>query len=68
MNQLIKVVAIVLFTAVALSALGGCSVNVVYLDGVNFDASVNPANYIEAPLPDVAVFDCQFAPAADECQ
>lgn len=68
MNQLVKALAIVLFTAAALSLLGGCSVNVILLDGVNIDTSTNPYNYIEAPLPDVPVYDCQFAPASDECQ
>lgn len=52
----------------AMLSLQGCQVNVVMLDGVNIDTSTNPYNYIEAPLPDVAEYDCQFAPAADECQ
>ena len=47
----------------------GCQVNVIMLDGVNVDASTNPYNYIEAQLPDaLPMYDCEFAPAADECQ
>jgi hypothetical protein len=69
MNQrILGTICMLVMTGAILSALGGCSVNVVLMDGVNIDASTNPYSYIEAPLPDVAEYDCQFAPAADECQ
>ncbi|ANH51114.1 hypothetical protein FDH02_gp38 [Pseudomonas phage VSW-3] len=58
----------VLVAALSILMLQGCTVNVVYMDGVNMDSSQNPYNYIEAPLATDPMYDCDFAPAADECQ
>ena len=65
----LKLLCLLACVAVFGLALQGCQINVVMLDGVNVDASTNPYNYIEAALPDtLPAYDCEFAPAADDCQ
>lgn len=66
--RVLKLLCLLSCVAIFGLAMQGCQVNVIMLDGVNVDASTNPYNYIEAQLPDVAEYDCAFAPAADECQ
>lgn len=67
--RILKLLCLLSCVAIFGLTMQGCQVNVIMLDGVNVDASTNPYNYIEAALPDaLPVYDCELAPAADECQ
>jgi hypothetical protein len=68
MRKYIQLICILMFTGVALSLLGGCSVNVIVAPhatlSLDSDLSTNPYLYQEAsPL-----YDCVAGPDADVCQ
>ena len=68
MNKLIQVICILVSTAVALTMLGGCAVNVIVAPhatlAVESDLSTNPYLYQEA----TPLYDCVAGPDADVCQ
>lgn len=66
--RLSNVIIAVIAMSIILSALGGCSVNVVVAPhatlGVDSDLSTNPYLYQEA----TPLYDCVAGPDADVCQ
>lgn len=68
MRQTIQIVCIIVFVGAVLSALGGCSVNVIVAPhaqlSVDSDLSTNPYLYQEA----TPLYDCVAGPDADVCQ
>ena len=68
MNQLLKIVGVMLFTAVALSMLGGCSVNIIVAPDAVLSVDSGNERNTGLTFEDAPLYDCVAGPDSDVCQ